>query len=165
MNTVNKIISVKRCAQFWRLKQTLDMSGMFPYLFLFLFGYTHETWRFLGQGSNLSHSSDLSSCSDNAKSITHGATRELHLFLLETSAASGTEQEVCSRRRKHWYFRQKNLGGAISVFLGSGLLHPWGKWSFCEKHLMRLLFQGGRSWELCGPGTTGIQRTRSGATV
>ena len=33
--------------------------------FFFFFGCTHSMWKFMGQGSNLSHSSDLSCCSDN----------------------------------------------------------------------------------------------------
>ena len=34
-------------------------------------------WKFLGQGSNPHHSSDLSCCSENAGSLILGATREL----------------------------------------------------------------------------------------
>ena len=35
-------------------------------------------WKFLGQGSNWHHSSDLSYCSDNDRSLTGCSTRELH---------------------------------------------------------------------------------------
>ena len=42
----------------------------------FFFGCTHSIWKFLGQGSNLRHTSDLSCCNDNTRSLTHCATRE-----------------------------------------------------------------------------------------
>ena len=44
---------------------------------LFVFGHAHGMWKFPGQGSNTQHSSDTSHCSDNARSLTHCATREL----------------------------------------------------------------------------------------
>ena len=47
------------------------------YLFIYLFGHVCRMWNFLGQGSNPWHSSDLSRCSDNVRSLTHCATREL----------------------------------------------------------------------------------------
>ena len=40
------------------------------------FGHANGTWNFLGQGSNLHHSSELSHSSDNARSLTHWAPRE-----------------------------------------------------------------------------------------
>ena len=47
----------------------------------FFFGFIHGMQKFPGQGSNMHHSSHLSSCSDNAGSLTHWATREhLNLF-------------------------------------------------------------------------------------
>ena len=42
----------------------------------FFLGCTCSMWRFLGQGSNLRHSSDPSCCSGNAGSLTLCATRE-----------------------------------------------------------------------------------------
>ena len=51
------------------------MSLIF-YLFIY-FGGTLDMWKFPGQGSNPCHSNDPSSCSDNARSLTHCATREL----------------------------------------------------------------------------------------
>ena len=45
--------------------------------FFFFSGCAYGTWKFLGQGSNLCHSSDLSRCSDNARSLTQYATRKL----------------------------------------------------------------------------------------
>ena len=45
--------------------------------FFFYFGHICSTSKFLGQGSNLNHSSNLSWCSDNARSLTQWATREL----------------------------------------------------------------------------------------
>ena len=35
-----------------------------------VFGHMHGMWKFLGQGLNLSHSSDPSCCSDSARSLT-----------------------------------------------------------------------------------------------
>ena len=49
---------------------------LFFYLFIF-FGCTCGIWKFLGQGSNLCHSSDQSCCSDNTRSLTCCAIREL----------------------------------------------------------------------------------------
>ena len=49
---------------------------------LFVFCCTFRMWKFPGQGSNSSHSSDPSHCSDNARSLTRCATRELQRFLL-----------------------------------------------------------------------------------
>ena len=51
--------------------------GLLPFLFFFLFGHTCSMRTFLGQGWNLSHSSDQSRSSENARSLTPGATREL----------------------------------------------------------------------------------------
>ena len=42
-------------------------------------------WKFSGQGLNPSHSSSLSHCSDNARSLTHYATKELLYCILYTS--------------------------------------------------------------------------------
>ena len=56
-------------------------SNVFLLLFLFLFfflGHIHGMWKFLGQGLNLCHSSDLNPCSDNA-GLTCCTTRELQL--------------------------------------------------------------------------------------
>ena len=41
------------------------------------FGCHCSMWKFPGQGSNLCHSSDPSCCSDNTRSLTYCATREL----------------------------------------------------------------------------------------
>ena len=38
------------------------------------------TWKYLGQGSNLYHSSDLNHCSDNARSLTYCTTRKHFVF-------------------------------------------------------------------------------------
>ena len=49
---------------------------------LIVFGLVHSKWKFQGQGANLHHSSDQSHSSDNAGSLTHGATRELLKLML-----------------------------------------------------------------------------------
>ena len=50
-----------------------DLIGPFNF-----FGHAHSMWKFLGQGSILCHSRDLShNNSDNTGSLTHWATREL----------------------------------------------------------------------------------------
>ena len=50
-------------------------------LFLF-FGHGCDIWKFLGQGSNLCHSSDPGCCSDNAESLTCCIIREPPVFTL-----------------------------------------------------------------------------------
>ena len=40
----------------------------FALFFFFFFGHTCGMWKFLGQGSNLHHSSDSSHCNDNPRS-------------------------------------------------------------------------------------------------
>ena len=52
------------------------------YLKVFSFGHTYSMWNFLGQGSNLCHSSDPRHCSDSTGSLTHCATRELIFIFL-----------------------------------------------------------------------------------
>ena len=47
------------------------------YLKNFFFGCVHSMWKFPGQGLNQCHSSDLSRCSDHARSLILCATREL----------------------------------------------------------------------------------------
>ena len=55
------------------------------FLITFLsFGGTCSIRKFPGRGSNLRHSSDLSNCSDNARSLICWATRELPCYLIET---------------------------------------------------------------------------------
>ena len=46
------------------------------YFSFFYFSHTCSTWKFPGQGSNLYHNSDLSHCSDIARSLTCHITRE-----------------------------------------------------------------------------------------
>ena len=53
-------------------------------------------WKFLGQGLNLSHSSNLSCCSDNARSLTCCTTRELPekiIFLTSNAGVTGYSYE------------------------------------------------------------------------
>ena len=47
---------------------------------LFCFWWHRQHVEILGQRLNLCHSSDLSCCSDNARSLTHCATRELPIW-------------------------------------------------------------------------------------
>ena len=49
------------------------------------FGCTHDMWKLLGLGLNLYHSSDLNLSSDNTRSLTHYATRELLYFIFLTA--------------------------------------------------------------------------------
>ena len=60
------------------LKYTLFLKKiqLFNILF-FSFGLAQWMLKFPGQGSDSSHSSDPSHCSDNARSLIHWATREL----------------------------------------------------------------------------------------
>ena len=69
-----------------RVLNLLSHSGnsfFLKFFFLFSFWLHHGTWTSLGQGSNSRHSSDLSRCSDNTRSLTHCTTKEFlsSLFL------------------------------------------------------------------------------------
>ena len=55
---------------------------LFGFFFLFNFGHPCGMWKFWGQGFNSHHSSDPSHCSDNTRSLTHCAMRELLCCLL-----------------------------------------------------------------------------------
>ena len=46
-------------------------ATLLAYYFLFLGGHTCDMQKFPGQELNLHHSSDLSHCSDNVRSLTH----------------------------------------------------------------------------------------------
>ena len=52
-------------------------SFLSSFLFSFFLCQAHSMWKFLGQRQNLSHSSDPSHCSDNTRSLTHCAKRDL----------------------------------------------------------------------------------------
>ena len=60
----------------------LGMTLMFGFGFALLFGCSHSTWKFPGQGSNPCHSSDLSLCSGNGGSLNHCATEEPYVTVL-----------------------------------------------------------------------------------
>ena len=47
------------------------------FFYFLLFGHIHGMWKFQGQGSNTHQSRDPSHSSDNTRSLTHSATREL----------------------------------------------------------------------------------------
>ena len=73
----------------------------FSFFFSLFFGCSHGMWRFLGQGSNLGHSSSPDPCSDNARSLTHRATRKLLAFFFfflgphpQHMEGLGTESEL-----------------------------------------------------------------------
>ena len=53
------------------------VAFVFAFFFFFFF-CTYSMLKFPGQGSNQHHISDLNCCSDNARSLTHCATTELH---------------------------------------------------------------------------------------
>ena len=53
----------------------------------YFFNHAHSMWKFLGQGSNLCHSSNPSCCSGNAESLTCCATRELFIYLFVFASA------------------------------------------------------------------------------
>ena len=59
---------------------TLLMISFAESFLIIIFGHVHSMWKFLGQGSNLYYSSDLSHCSDNAGSLTCCATTLLKAF-------------------------------------------------------------------------------------
>ena len=51
-------------------------------LFSVLFGCAHGMWKFLGQGSNPCHSSDLSCCNDNVRCLIYCITMECQSLLV-----------------------------------------------------------------------------------
>ena len=67
------------CGQFTRQEsvQYLFFCFVFVFVFVFVFSYTQGLWKFLGQGTNLHHSSHPSHCIDKARSLTCCTTREL----------------------------------------------------------------------------------------
>ena len=61
----------------WGIHEAATMSVEMLVFFFFFFGLACGMWKFLGQGLNLCHSSDLSCCSNNGRSLTHCTSREL----------------------------------------------------------------------------------------
>ena len=56
------------------------LEASFVLFCFFLFGLNCGMWKFLGQGSNLSHSSDPNHSSDNTRSLTHQETPQDVVF-------------------------------------------------------------------------------------
>ena len=54
-----------------------DLNFHAVFIYIFISGRTYGTWKFLGQGSNLSHSRHPSCGNANGRSLTCCATREL----------------------------------------------------------------------------------------
>ena len=80
----------------WNFSQVEWVNNSY---FTYLFGGrgVGGEWKFLGQGSNLCHSSDLNYCSDKARSLSHSTTRELlHKH------ASKLQVTTCIRHLKSW---------------------------------------------------------------
>ena len=66
-----------------------DVYHSFIYNFyLFTYWLTCGTWKFLDQGLNLHHSSDLKSYSDNTRSLTFCTTRELLFIIFKEKEAT-----------------------------------------------------------------------------
>ena len=63
----------------FKIFTSLTYKLVFLLLFWGFFGHAHGIQKFLGQGSNPHHSSNQSYSSDNIRSLTHWATRELQL--------------------------------------------------------------------------------------
>ena len=86
----------------------------FFFLFLFLFfGLNHSIWNFPGQGLNPHHSSSPSCCSDNTRSLTHCATKELLPFIswiLEFMAKSPAALFLCRLQAQNGFLMFKGLG-------------------------------------------------------
>ena len=59
--------------------------------FFFFFGHGHSMWKFPGQGSNPYHISDPSHCSDDTRSLTCCATRELLKYILSKYKCYGIQ--------------------------------------------------------------------------
>ena len=71
---------------------------------MYIFGHTHSMWKFLAQGSNLSHSSNPSCCSGNAGSLTCCVPQEntyifkVCLFWSSHCGSVGKEPAIVSAR-------------------------------------------------------------------
>ena len=63
-----------------------------------------EMYKFLGQGTNPHHSSNLSLCSDNARSLTHCAARELQIYMLYNGDNTGIYLLLSHCFQKFSYF-------------------------------------------------------------
>ena len=81
----------------------------------FFFSFWPCMWKFPGQGSNLSHSSDPNHSSDNARSLTHYPTRELPLkaffyssFIFWLRGIQGSDSS-CSLDLSHSYGTARSL--------------------------------------------------------
>ena len=64
-----------------KFHMTQESSAQESFFFFFLWYHAHGIWKFQAQGSNLCHSSNQSHSSDNTRSLSHWATRELHPLL------------------------------------------------------------------------------------
>lgn len=81
-------------------KACSDVCFFFFSSFLFS-GHAHGIQKFLGQGLKLSHSSDLSPCSDNARSSTHCVSQgnSQHPLLMVVKSLSDFDQKSRNSRR------------------------------------------------------------------
>ena len=69
----------------WFLKKPMISHLFFSFSFLFFLSFfffcLFGMWKFLGQGSNLHHGSNPSCYSDNTRSLTCCATKELQTYI------------------------------------------------------------------------------------
>ena len=96
-------------------------------------GCACSTWKFPGQRSNLHHNIDLSCCSDNARSLSHCTTTELHeldFLILSFLCASILViwAGVLENRGRNPVSRRKHLG-----------CHVWGTTIQCDQVLVGLI--------------------------
>ena len=85
------------------------------------FGYTCSMWKFLVQGLNPCHSSDLNHCTDNTGSLTHGATRELLISL-------NFNNLMWLEARSSMKTGTLSVGPSCILCPVQGMVHLWTKW-------------------------------------
>lgn len=100
---LNKIHKLEGYCAHWHvstscIQMSLSMKEfLYFFIFYFIFGHTHSTWKFLGKGSNLNHSGDQSHCSVNTISLATGnscAVLWMQKSFSFISSSSGKKQSI-----------------------------------------------------------------------
>ena len=134
-------------------KHTLHNGNYYYLYFILFFGHAHSMWKFPDQGLDLCHSSDLSCCSDNARSLTCCTTRELPIIISILNLRNQRQRSLISLVLDHLVWR---LGSAyfFSWFLPvhypkseeAGHFSAW----IVSKSLRDASWGSNRSSQLCG---------------
>ena len=87
-------------------------------LFIYLLGCAHGSQKLLGQGSNLCHRCDPSYCSDNARFLMRGTTREHFFYIIITFIHPEIPYKIISSLKEVWSF-PSFLSFFLSFFLAA----------------------------------------------